>query len=45
MLVIGEKEIESNSVGVRSRKDGDLGAMLVDEFISKARREIDEYAL
>ena len=27
MLVIGDKEIESGSVGVRSRKDGDLGAM------------------
>ena len=45
MLVIGEKEIEANSVGVRSRKEGDLGAMPVDEFISKARKEIEEYAL
>jgi len=45
MLVIGEKEIEANSVGVRSRKEGDLGAMPVDEFIAKAKKEIDEYAL
>ena len=41
MLVIGEKEIEANSVGVRSRKDGDLGSMSIDEFIAKAKKEIE----
>ena len=35
MLVIGDKEIESGSVGVRSRKDGDLGAMKKEDFIAK----------
>ena len=40
MLVIGDKEIESNSVGVRGRKDGDLGAMPVDEFIAKLDEEV-----
>ncbi|MEG2429014.1 MAG: threonine--tRNA ligase, partial [Oscillospiraceae bacterium] len=35
MLVIGEKEMNANSVAVRSRKDGDLGAMPIDEFVSK----------
>ena len=43
--MIGEKEITSNSVGVRSRKEGDLGAMPVDEFIAKAKKEIEEYTL
>ena len=35
MLIIGDKEVESNSVGVRSRTDGDLGAMKLDEFVEK----------
>lgn len=40
MLVIGEKEIEQGTVSVRSRKDGDMGAVTVDEFIAKATEEI-----
>ena len=45
MLVVGEKEVEANSVGVRSRKDGDLGAMAVEDFIAKAVKEVEEYTL
>lgn len=44
MLVIGDKEIEGGEVGVRSRKDGDLGAMKVDEFIAKIKEEIRTFA-
>ena len=32
MLIIGDKEVEANAVGVRSRKDGDVGQMKVDAF-------------
>ncbi|NJD01408.1 MAG: threonine--tRNA ligase [Ruminiclostridium sp.] len=32
MLVIGDKEMENGQVAVRSRKDGDLGAMPLDTF-------------
>lgn len=39
MIVVGDKEAESNSVAVRSRKDGDLGAMTVDAFIDKLTEE------
>ena len=35
MLIIGEKEVEANAVGVRARKEGDIGQMPVKEFISK----------
>ena len=35
MLIVGDKEIESNTVGVRSRVDGDIGAMKLDEFYEK----------
>ena len=35
MLVVGDKEMETNTVGVRSRTDGDIGAMSLEEFIGK----------
>ncbi len=37
MLVLGDKEVQSNTVGVRSRTDGDIGAMTLDEFITKLK--------
>lgn len=40
MLVIGDKEMENNAVAVRSRKEGDLGAMSSDDFMSKLLDEI-----
>ena len=44
MLVLGDKEIESGSVGVRSRKDGDLGAMKKEDFIAKLDEEVKTLA-
>ncbi len=43
MLIVGEKEVESNSVGVRSREDGDIGAIPIDEFIKKINNEIRNF--
>lgn len=43
MLVIGEKETKTNEVAVRSRKDGDIGSMKINEFISKIVEEIKNY--
>jgi len=42
MLVLGDKEAEENKVAVRSRKEGDIGTMTLNEFIAKIRKEIDE---
>ena len=39
MLVVGQKEVDQNIVSVRSRKDGDIGTMKVDEFIDKVIKE------
>lgn len=40
MLIIGDKEVEDGSiVSVRSRKDGDLGSVSIDEFIAKVVKE------
>jgi len=43
MLVVGDKEMENGEVGVRSRKDGDIGAKKLEEFISKIKEEIENY--
>jgi len=43
MLIIGDKEIEANAVGVRSRKEGDIGQMEVDEFIGKLKYEEENF--
>ena len=40
VVVIGDKEIEANSVAVRARGIGQVGTMSVDEFISKVEDEI-----
>ncbi len=40
VVVIGDKEIEANSVAVRARGIGQVGTMGVDEFISKIEDEI-----
>ena len=44
MLIVGDKEVEANAVGVRSRKDGDIGAMSVEDFINKIEEEIKTFA-
>ena len=44
MLIVGDKEVEANAVGVRSRKDGDIGAMRVEDFINKIEEEIKTFA-
>ncbi|HAK73452.1 MAG TPA: hypothetical protein DCP36_07395, partial [Sporomusaceae bacterium] len=40
MLVVGDKEMESNTVAVRKRGQGDLGAQAVDEFIASVMDEV-----
>ena len=44
MLVMGDSEVENGTLSVRSRKDGDLGAKSVDEFIADALVEINTKA-
>lgn len=40
VVVIGDKEIESNALAVRARGIGQVGTMGVDEFINKIEEEI-----
>ncbi|MDE7398670.1 MAG: threonine--tRNA ligase [Oscillospiraceae bacterium] len=38
-FIVGDKEVEDNTVSLRSRKDGDLGASPTDEVIAKIVKE------
>ena len=40
MLVAGDKDVENHTVSIRSRKDGDKGAMSLDQFVSDLMEEI-----
>ncbi|MFT5808168.1 MAG: threonyl-tRNA synthetase [Moritella dasanensis] len=40
LLVIGDKEVESGEIAVRTRKGVDLGTMKLDDFIAKLQTEI-----
>ena len=35
MVVVGDKDIENNTISIRKRKEGDFGAMTVEQFLEK----------
>ena len=45
MLVIGDKEMDAGQIAVRSRKEGDLGAMETADFLARALEEVRTKAL
>jgi len=40
LLIVGDRELESRVVAVRTREGQDLGSTSLDEFIGKIRREV-----
>ncbi len=42
MLIVGAKEAEADSVGVRRRSEGDRGAVPTAAFVEQIKAEIDE---
>ncbi len=44
MLVVGDRDMENNTVSIRTRSGEDLGAMTVADFIAKIRTEVDTKA-
>ena len=42
MLVIGDKEVETENVSIRFRKRGDIGTMSVSDFCDMVEKEIRE---
>ena len=45
MLIIGDKEAESGQVAVRSRSEGDLGQMPIEDFIARVTEETKTLSL
>ncbi|MBD1850154.1 threonine--tRNA ligase [Leptolyngbya sp. ST-U4] len=43
MAVIGAKEVESNSLSIRTRASGELGAIPVEQAIDRIKQAIDSY--
>ena len=43
MIILGDKEVSAKAVGVRSRKDGDIGQMGIDEFINKVKEQVEKF--
>jgi threonyl-tRNA synthetase len=42
MVVLGDREVASGSIAIRSRSAGDLGSMTVADFVARLQREIAE---
>ena len=42
MLIVGDKEQQTGSVSVRTKKKGNIGVMGIEEFIERAKRLIKE---
>lgn len=42
MLIVGEKEMENNTVSVRQRGVGDLGSMTIEEFKNTVNKLIED---
>lgn len=43
MAVIGAKEVEANSLSIRTRQDGDLGAIAVPDVITRLKAALDSH--
>ena len=41
MLVVGDRDMENNTVSVRHRAEGDLGAMTFDQFAALLKDVVD----
>ena len=42
MVVVGKREIENGTVSVRSRKQGDMGALKKEDFIQILKQEVEK---
>lgn len=45
LLVVGDREVESETVSVRSHERGDEGTVPVEEFLGRVKREIEQKRL
>jgi threonyl-tRNA synthetase len=40
MLIVGDRDMEGGTVGVRSREERDLGCMSFGEFVERIHKEL-----
>jgi len=45
MLIIGNREVESNSISVRQRDEQDIGPIKLNKFISEIKKQIESKSL
>ena len=45
MLIVGDKEWQTGTISVRTKKKGNVGVFTIEEFIERARKLIDEKSL
>ena len=43
MIVVGAKEVETNTLSIRTRASGELGAIGVDEVLQKMKDAIAKF--
>ena len=43
LVIIGEKEVESKKIAVRTREGKDLGVIIIIEFISRLKSQIEKF--
>ena len=43
MAVIGAKEVDDNSLSIRTRQEGDLGAIAVPDVITRVKAALDSH--
>ena len=42
MIIVGDNEVEAGTVSVRSRRNGDMGSMTIDEYVAFIEKEIED---
>lgn len=42
MLIVGDREIETETLSLRARKEGDLGAVKMEDFFSRIKNDIEK---
>jgi threonyl-tRNA synthetase len=45
MLVVGDREQEGNTVGVRAHRHGDQGSKTLEEFVQSVQRQVESRSM
>lgn len=45
MLIVGAKEVETNTVSIRKRSEGEIGSLSIEDTVAKIKEEIENKSL